>query len=315
MPLNRPALSVAPAPHSVQEARRWVVDTITDIGRPELVETAELGVSELVTNAVLHACDPITVRVRGTRAHPRVEVTDGSPHPPVMPPGLTGAVLSPEDEELLLTFGRGLDIVARCADAWGAEIERTGKVMWFAPSAGPREEGIPGTVTGLPEPAERSDPDTVHVKILCAPIRALAEFESHYRELRREVRLLALAHEDRYPIAKSLADLFGSLQREVQEGVDPELLRRASQEGRREIDLTVPVSPSEAQTMGRFAELLDFADEFCRREKLLSLARSRRQVQFQNWFFTEFARQGSGRDPRPWSGHMAVEYSSRHPHP
>ena len=307
MPLNRPALSVAPVPHGVQKARRWVIDTITDIGRPELVETAELGVSELVTNAVLHAADPITVRVRGTHDHPRVEVRDGSPHPPVMPPGAAGALLSPEDEELLLTFGRGLDIVARCADAWGAEIEDGGKVMWFAPAATPREEGVPGTVTGLPEPAERSHPDTVHVKLLRAPIRALAEFEAHYRELRREVRLLALAHADRYPLAKSLADLFGSLQREVEEGVDAELLRKAKLEGRRKVDLTVPVSPAEAQTMGKFVELLDFADEFCRKEKLSSLARSQRQVQFQTWFFTEFARQGAGRGPRPWRSDVAVE--------
>ncbi|HYH35118.1 MAG TPA: ATP-binding protein [Nocardioides sp.] len=301
MPLNRPALSVAPLPHSVHKARRWVIETITDIGRPELVETAELGVSELVTNAVLHASDPITVRVRGTHEHPRVEVRDGSTEPPVMPPGGSGTILSPEDEELLLTFGRGLDIVARCADAWGAEIEDGGKVMWFAPAATPREEGIPGTVTGLPDPPERSSGDTVHVRILRAPIRALAEFEAHYRELRREVRLLALAHADRYPLAKSLADLFGSLQREVQEGLDGELLRKARRAGHKEIDLTVPVSPDEAQTMGRFVELLDFADDFCRKEKLTGLARTPRQVRFQTWFFTEFARQAAGHGPRPWS--------------
>ena len=66
MPLNRPALSVPSVPHSVQQARRWVIESIQDIGRPELVDTAELGVSELVTNAVLHATDPISVRVRGT---------------------------------------------------------------------------------------------------------------------------------------------------------------------------------------------------------------------------------------------------------
>ena len=135
MPLNRPALSVPSVPHSVHQARRWVIDTITDIGRPELVETAELGVSELVTNAVLHATEPIAVRVRGTREHPRVEVRDGSTVPPVLPDDVTHSVLPPDDETLLMTFGRGLDIVARCADAWGAEIEDTGKVMWFAPAA------------------------------------------------------------------------------------------------------------------------------------------------------------------------------------
>lgn len=299
MSLNRPALSVPSVPHSVQQARRWVIDTISDIGRPELLDTAELGVSELVTNAVLHATDPISVRVRGTREHPRVEVRDGSVEPPVMPVMLATA-LTPDDEELLLTFGRGLDIVARCADAWGAEIEETGKVMWFAPAVNPRDAGVAGRVSGLPPPAEHPDHERVLVKLLGAPIRALAEFESHYRELRREVRLLALAHEDTYPLAKSLAELFGSLQREVQEGLDADQLRRARREGRQAIDIMVPVSPAQAVTMGHFVELLDFADEFCREQHLLALARTPRQVQFQTWFFTEFARQGSGRSARPW---------------
>ncbi len=299
MPLNRPALSVPSVPHSVQQARRWVIDAIEDIGRPELVDTAELGVSELVTNAVLHATDPISVRVRGTQEHPRVEVRDGSTEPPVMPADLT-ASLPPDEGELLLTFGRGLDIVARCADAWGAEIEDSGKVMWFAPAATPRDEGVPGSVTGLPEPPARATRDTVLVKLLGAPIRALAEFEAHYRELRREVRLLALAHEDKYPIAKSLADLFGSLQREVQEGLDAEQLRKARQDGQEAVDLVVPVSPAQAETMGRFVELLDFADDFCRQQQLLALARTPPQVLFQTWFFTEFERQGSGRSARPW---------------
>ena len=305
MSLNRPALSVVPVPHSVHRARRWVIETITDIGRPELVETAELGVSELVTNAVLHATDPISVRVRGTQAHPRVEVRDGSTDPPVMPHLLADQALPPDDETLLLTFGRGLDIVARCADAWGADIEDSGKVMWFVPATNAREQGVAGAVTGLPEPPKRSERDTIHVRLLGAPIRALAEFETHYRELRREVRLLALAHEDKYPLAKSLADLFGSLQREVQDGLDADEVRRARAEGREAVDLNVPVSADEAETMGRFVELLDFADEFCRQQKLLSLARTKPQVDFQTWFFSEFTRQGSGHSPRRWSGAAA----------
>jgi len=54
--------------------------------------------------------------------------------------------------------------------------------------------------------------------------------------------------------------------------------------------------------MGRFVELLDFADEFCRQQQLLALARTPEQVRFQTWFFTEFARQGVGRSARPWDG-------------
>ena len=85
MPHGAPALSLDSGPHGVQDARRWVVGAIGRVGRPDLAECAEMGVSELVTNALLHGAAPITVRVGGTREHPRVEVRDASPEPPVLP--------------------------------------------------------------------------------------------------------------------------------------------------------------------------------------------------------------------------------------
>ena len=114
MPLNRPALSLGSGPRGVQDARRWVVDTCHDIGRSDLVECAELGVSELVTNALLHAFPPLTVRVRGTREHPRVEVRDGSTEVPAMPGGET------HDEDDLLCGQRLLSILRTPprGDAW-----------------------------------------------------------------------------------------------------------------------------------------------------------------------------------------------------
>ncbi|MGZ4466565.1 MAG: ATP-binding protein, partial [Nocardioides sp.] len=205
MPLNRPALSLGSGPRGVHNARRWVVDACTDMGRSDLVECAELGVSELVTNALLHAQPPFSVRVRGTREHPRVEVRDGSSQPPLLPnEGLD------HEDDLLLTFGRGLGIVARCATAWGADIEDDGKVVWFTPGSEPGEEMVDGVITGLPAtvvPREPS-PDEVLVAVQGVPLREYQAFQRHYRELRREVRLLALAHEADYPLAKSLSDLF-----------------------------------------------------------------------------------------------------------
>lgn len=294
-------------PRSVQAARRWVVTVLTDIGRTECVEPAELAVSELVTNAVLHAEPPISVVVRGTRLHPRVEVRDGSTEPPVLPNahdlGFQEGLLSQaEEESLLVTFGRGLDIVARCSDAWGAEIEESGKVVWFTPSDGPRDRGVAGTVSGLIDLVDAGpDHDAQPFQLLGAPVRDVTDFERHYRELRREVRLLALAHEDEYPLAKSLSDLFGSLQRELRDGLDGDQVRDAREAGKHTVDLTVLLSPESAETMGRFVELLDFADEFCRRERMLSLARSPEQQVFQTWFLTEFVRQQSGEEPLPYA--------------
>lgn len=300
MPLNRPALTLGSGPSGVHEARRWVVDTCVDIGRPDLIECAEMAVSEVVTNALLHGESPIRVRVRGTHEHPRVEVTDASREPPVLP----GTEPLTDDDDFLLTFGRGLDIVARCSSAWGAEIEDDGKVVWFVPAADADEEsGVEGLITGLPDGSEEPDPtiERITIDIRGVPLRAFLDFQVHYRELRREVRLLALTHEADYPLAKTLSDLFGSLDRVLREGISPDQVEAALRAGHTNTDLVVDMPLTTAASIGRFLELLDLADAFCREERLLSLARGPEQRTFQQWFLGEFVRQHRGDPPAPWT--------------
>lgn len=297
MPLNRPALSLGAGPRGVQDARRWVVSTCHDIGRSELAECAELGVSELVTNALLHATAPIQVRVRGTREHPRVEVRDGSRERPLLPSGAPD-----EEDDLLLTFGRGLSIVARCSDAWGAEIEVDGKTVWFAPaSTFAEDDGVTGLITGDEDPQPVRPEDPVGVRIRGVPLDLYVAFQRHFRELRREVRLLALAHESDYPLAKDLSDLFGSLERQLREGIGLDQLESAAAEGVPETEVDMITSRESTRTMERFIEMLDLADEFCRQERLLSLARTQEQRDFQQWYLGEFVRQGRGDPPLAWA--------------
>lgn len=299
MPLSRPALSLGSGPRGVQHARRWVLDVCTDIGRSDLAECAELAVSELVTNALLHAEAPILVRVRGTRDHPRVEVRDASAEAPLLP---TAAFRDEEDDDLLVTFGRGLSIVARCSSAWGAEIEDDGKVVWFNPAAEIAEDGVEGLITGLPdpEPRPRSGEGLMEIELRGVPLRSFFGFQMHYRELRREVRLLALAHESDYPLAKTLSDLFGAMDRQLSEGIGAYQIDAAIRSRRNTTDLRVAIATDGAETVGRFLELLDLADTFCREERLLSLARSPEQRRFQRWFLGEFVRQQAGEAPLAW---------------
>ncbi|MEP9382378.1 ATP-binding protein [Nocardioides sp. KR10-350] len=299
MPLNRPALTLAPGPRAAADARHWVVRACQDIGRPELIECAQLGVAELVANALLHGTEPVQVRVRGTRDHPRVEVRDGSVEQPVLP----GPLSIEAEEDLLVTFGRGLTIVAKVSDAWGAEIENDGKVVWFAPATDISDgDGVPGVITGapaVPEPrAEVEDPVEVHV--LGVPLALYVGFQNHFRELRREVRLLALAHAAEYPLAKSLSDLFSALERQLRDGIGQAEIEGAVDSGAERADLRVRMPRAAAETLQRFLELLDVTDEFCRQERLLTLARSPEQVRFQRWFLGEYIRQAAGSSPTPW---------------
>ena len=91
--------------------------------------------------------------------------------------------------------------MARASDAWGAEIEDDGKVVWFTPAAQFSDEGTAGVITGVTaeEPSRRVRGDGVRLDIRNVPVAAYTAFQRHYRELRREVRLLALAHEARVP--------------------------------------------------------------------------------------------------------------------
>ena len=130
-PLNRPPLQLEPEPQSVREAREWVTRTLEQLDREDLLESAQLGVSELVTNAILHGEPPIMVRVRGTRQHPRIEVDDHS----TMPPSVRAVGEMSDDERLLTTVGRGLDLVALSSSAFGAELQPDGKVVWFEPAS------------------------------------------------------------------------------------------------------------------------------------------------------------------------------------
>ncbi len=299
MPLNRPAQALTPGPRGVSDARRWATQVLTEIDRPELVESACISVSEVITNALLHAVQPVSVRLRGTREHPRIEVRDGSRQPPDLP-NLDGQ----PDDDLLLTFGRGLSIVARVCSAWGAEIEEDGKTVWFVPQVELSEgRGVQGIITEL-QPIQREDPpvvpDPVDVTLVGLPLSEMKANRMHLRELRRELRLLALGHETNYPLAASLSRFFAELDATFWRGLRDERLASALLDGDDDLDLIITVPRSSGDEFQRFIELLELADAFCRQERLLTLARTPEQIAFQTWMFGEFVRQTHGADPLPW---------------
>ncbi|WP_244305403.1 SpoIIE family protein phosphatase [Kitasatospora cheerisanensis] len=106
-------------PTAVSRARRLVRHTLADWGVEALTDTAELLVSELVTNAVRYASAPIGVRLTLGEVL-LVEISDPLPDPPRERHASAG------DEG-----GRGLELVRRLALRWGTRAEGLGKVVWF----------------------------------------------------------------------------------------------------------------------------------------------------------------------------------------
>lgn len=307
MPLNKPPLPLAPDPKSVQEARQWVTEVLDSLGRQDLRDAAELGVSELVTNAILHAEPPISVRVRGTRAHPRVEVHDHSRRPP------KATVEMGDEEHLLSTVGRGLAILSSFATAWGSDVTPEGKSVWFEPAAEPRaDHRVAGEVFDFSETAdgevdEADRGERITIRLVGVPTEVFAAFRRRYNELRRELRILALAHGSEYPVATELSEVTMEMERERRRGSGYDQIDKAIADDLDRADYEYRVPPSTPAVMARLSAMLDKADEFCHEQRLLVLAATPQQLALQHWYFGEFTRQANGEDPLPWPGGYTVE--------
>jgi anti-sigma regulatory factor (Ser/Thr protein kinase) len=292
LPLNQDPLSLSQTPRAAADARRWVARICLQLGRDDLVECAELGTAELVANAILHGLAPISVRVRGTATHPRIEVLDGSPQAPVPP------AHAADPDDFLATFGRGLSIVAMSAIAWGASIEGDGKVVWFEPASGVGAHEAAEPVFDShaePDPESRSD-HAVRVRLLGLDVALATALSRQYADLRRELRLLAVAHQDAYPLAANLSAMFTSYERQLPRAVHF-AVKRARRAGSPTIDLDVTVEPEAAPILKTMLEMFDLADAFCRAERLLSIQRTPEQRAFHVWYLNEFIRQIDGEPP------------------
>ncbi len=85
-----------------------------------LEEDAELLVSELVANSVLHTSSDPELVVYLTGHSLRVEVRDGDPRPPLL-----------LDLGTTASTGRGMALLDRVASRWGVDELRGGKSVWF----------------------------------------------------------------------------------------------------------------------------------------------------------------------------------------
>ncbi|MET7685101.1 PAS domain S-box protein [Streptomyces sp. NPDC005423] len=120
-PVTAVSARLSARPVSVGEGRRFLRRTLRDWQCGELTDTACLLASELLSNSVRHACDPLRLRLRLTRSELHVEVCDGSP---VLP---HARAAGPDEES-----GRGLVLLDQLASTWGTLLTREGKAVWFS---------------------------------------------------------------------------------------------------------------------------------------------------------------------------------------
>ncbi|MGW7552278.1 SpoIIE family protein phosphatase [Streptomyces rimosus] len=127
--------NLAPEARSVSRARELARDQLTDWGLEALVDTTELLVSELVTNALRHGHGEIRLRLLLDRTLV-CEVWDAD----LAQPRRRRARDTDEG-------GRGLQLVGLLSAGWGSRRTPRGKTVWF-------ELALPDGDTAVPDPAD-----------------------------------------------------------------------------------------------------------------------------------------------------------------
>lgn len=107
-------------PRCVGEARRLTQRTLAAWGLDFLGDTACLLVSELTTNAILHARSAVEVVLQSQPTGVQVDVCDNSPLPPRVRHFSADA-----------GTGRGVRLLDTLATDWGIEATTAGKCVWF----------------------------------------------------------------------------------------------------------------------------------------------------------------------------------------
>lgn len=114
-------------------ARRYLRDIGADWNE-DVLESALLATSELVTNANIHGGDTVMLAVFTSSQTVRVEVHDSGQTPACWlvsgTPG-PGSPSCPRPDDDLSLGGRGLHIVDALSTRWGVTQQPPGKVVWF----------------------------------------------------------------------------------------------------------------------------------------------------------------------------------------
>ena len=297
-----------PRPHSVRQARRIVGEALATAGRDDLVEAVELVVSELVTNALLHAGTTIALSVHAGVDGVLLEVADGSAHLPAQ-----------RDYATLAGTGRGLGLVHRLADSWGSRPTPAGKTVWaWVTDSGESEPAdVPASAPARTGPDDDADrrvaPGAVAVRLLNLPLLMHLVWHQHADALLREYLLARLEADEEAALAEHAmaSDAMALLYDQIPA---PDLPGATTQIGDVDELLTFLVEPRPTLRSGwlevpaeslRSFRVLDGVMEralaLADADELLAAPVQPELRELRRWICAEVARQGDGGRPRPWT--------------
>jgi anti-sigma regulatory factor (Ser/Thr protein kinase) len=283
-------------------ARRAVAEIAHDCALSErVVHDGALAMSELVTNAVLHARTPIHVRVRAVGSGVRIEVEDGNPY---LPP-----VQAARPEDLLSNAsmtGRGLALVAAVCDGWGSESTGMGKVTWAEVGTGERGRHRSSGSGGSEGGSGRSG--GVMVKLLGVPVGVLLESTRQLSDLQREMQVMGVGPNPPDDLAQAVAEAPAWFE-DLDSWTDSDRLRaeEALLAGHDTVDFEVFVPEDVVGRITGMATWIARTTGGIRRRDLLTLPASSDVVAYRYWYAEEIVRQMAGRAARPYPARTAPQ--------
>ncbi|AIR96136.1 SpoIIE family protein phosphatase [Streptomyces glaucescens] len=279
-----PSQRFPPGPESVARARRFVRAALGDAApelAADLLDTAELLTSELVTNAVLHARTDIDVSARAADGRVRVTVRDHRP----------SRLLVPQDCPPYAGTGQGLALVDRLASRHGVETGDTAKTVWF--ELWPVPAPHPTAWEPLEPPAEAAET----VTLVDVPGALYSAAQQHRHVMLRELELAAATGQHLVP-PKDLATAHDISN--VISACVTAALRDEPVEGEiRSLPLALPADAAPA--VETLSNVLDVAEAAARDERLLTLPALPRSRVFHTWLFDEIVGQLAGTHPTAWT--------------
>jgi serine phosphatase RsbU (regulator of sigma subunit) len=291
-------LTLGPEADAVPRARRFAASTLRAEPR-NIVEDAELVVTELVTNALLHGNAPVTLRLLWAPDRIRVEVEDLGRGMPVLirqsPDSLTG---------------RGLRLVAALSSGWGVETGSAGgKVVWAElPQGGTSAADAPepdidvdALLASWDEPPEIGAEPLYTIRLGAVPTELLLAAKAQIDNLVREYRLSASGAGITPEVAQLAETITESLS-----WARAEIKRQALEAaalGAAETELVLQLPASAADAGERYLEALDLADSYARVGQLLTLETPRLHRVFRQWYVgalvDQLRAQSEGKPPPP----------------
>ncbi len=179
-------LSLGPVAGSSPRARAALRQTVLPSAFAGRLDDAELALSELVTNAVLHARMAFEVRIDVGAQALRVSVDDQCPIGPSF------SMLDPT-----AVTGRGLLLVSAVADRWGVDpLPQGGKRVWFEMLVDAAPEDVDVDVDALLAAWGDdldTDPASEQVRVVLTDLSTelTARSEAHVEGLLRELALVS----------------------------------------------------------------------------------------------------------------------------